>query len=148
VPYNGGMPDVALLRRDLLRTIEAARRDAARRRQAREAARTAYETFLVEQAIPVFRAFASALKAEGLPFEVMTPQGGIRLVPERSREDAIELELDGELDPPQVILRTTRTRGSRTLRAEMPLRDGTPVDQLSEDDVVRALMGAIGAWVA
>lgn len=141
------MPDVALLRRDLIRAIEQARRDAADRRAAREAARRAYDAFLTDQAIPVFRAFASALKAEGLPFEVITPQGGVRLVSERHREDAIELELDVDAVPPQAVMRTTRGRGSRTVRTEEPLRPGIAVDRLTEEDVSQALMTAIVPWL-
>jgi hypothetical protein len=141
------MPDVAILRRDILRAIEAARRDAADQRARRAAAKRAYDTFLTEQAVPVFRAFASALKAEGMLFEVMTPQGGVRLVAERNREDAIEIELDVDVEPPQVVLRTTRGRGSRTLRSEQPLKPGAQVTQLTEDDVVQALMAAIVPWL-
>jgi len=148
MPYNDGMPDVALLRRDLLRAIEAARREAAEQRAARDTARRAYDTFLSEQAIPVFRAFASALKAEGLPFEVMTPQGGVRLVPDRHREDVIELALDIEAERPQVVIRTTRGRGSRTLQTEQPLRPGIAPDALTEDNVVQALMTALVPWLA
>jgi hypothetical protein len=147
VPYNDGMPDVALLRRDILRAIENARRDAADQRTKRDAARRAYETFLADQAIPVFRAFAAALKAEGMMFEVMTPQGGVRLVAARNREDAIEVEFDVDAEPPQVVLRTTRGRGSRTLRTEQPLKPGAQVTQLTEDDVVQALMAAIVPWL-
>lgn len=141
------MPDVALLRRDILRAIDAARREAAEARAARDEARRAFDTFLAERATPVFRAFASALKAEGLPFEVMTPQGGVRLVPEGSRGDAIELDLDPELRPPQVVIRTTRGRGSRTLQTEQPLKAGAAVATLTEDDVVQALMTAIVPWL-
>lgn len=147
MPYNGGMPDVAVLRRDILRAIEGARRDAADERTARESARRAYEAFLADQAVPVFRAFASALKAEGMMFEVMTPQGGVRLVAERNRQDAIELELDVDAAPPQVVIRTTRGRGSRTLRTEQPLKPGAHVAQLTEDDVVQAVMAAIVPWL-
>ena len=78
--------------------------------------------------MPVFRAMAGALKGEGLLFEVMTPLGGVRLVPERQREDGIELTLDATLDPPAPVLSVLRSRGSRTVRKERPLTDARRVE--------------------
>ena len=73
--------DIALLRKSLLQAIESARRDAAERRARADEAEPPLRAFLEETATPVFRAMASALRAEGLQFDVITPSGGVRLVP-------------------------------------------------------------------
>ena len=107
------MADVALIRKRIHAEIEKARRDQAERRARTAEAARAYETFLDTAAVPVFRMFANVLKSEGLPFEVMTPAGGVRLQSERHREDAIEMELDTTADPPEPLVTVTRVRGSR-----------------------------------
>jgi len=71
-----------------------------------------------------------------------------RLVSERQRDDAITLELDTSVDPPQPLLTTTRTRGSRSLRAERPVKGSTPMQQLTEDDVIEALLEELRPWLA
>ena len=71
--------------------------------------------------------FANVLKAEGLNFEVMTPSGGVRLQSERSRDDAIEMELDGTADPPQPLVTVTRSRGSRVTQSDRLVKGGTPL---------------------
>ena len=109
--------DVAQLRKTVHQAIEGARKDASARRVRADAASLAYERFLEERATPVFRSMANVLKSEGLLFDVMTPSGGVRLVPERTREDGIELTLDATFDPPRATLTTVRSRGSRTMRA-------------------------------
>lgn len=139
--------DIAQLRKSVLQAIEGARKDLAARRSRADAARLAYERFLDERATPVFRQMANVLKSEGVPFDVMTPSGGVRLVPERTREDGIELTLDASFDPPRATLTTARSRGSRTLRAERALKDGVPIDALTEDDVVAALLDELVPWL-
>ena len=122
--------------------MDAARRDAATRRERASAAARAYEEFLEERAIPAFRAMANVLRAEGIPFEVMTPSGGARLVADSNRDDVIELELDTSLDPPQPLVITMQTRGSRILRTERLVKEGSPISEITEDDVRRAAAGA------
>ncbi|MFN8644820.1 MAG: hypothetical protein U0802_25320 [Candidatus Binatia bacterium] len=138
--------DVALLRKSVKQAIEGARRDGAARRARADEARKAYEALLADRAVPVFRAISQVLKSEGLPFDVMTPSGGVRLVPERTREDGIELTLDATVDPPRATLTTVRTRGSRTLRAERPLKDGATLDAITDDDVAGALLDELTPW--
>lgn len=135
-------PDAARVRLEVLRALDAARRDAAARRAALEAAREAYERFLAERAIPIFRTVASVLKAEGLPFEVTMPRGSVRLVAEGHRENVVELEFDPDVDPPHVVLRTTWTRGSRTQRFERALA-AVALDRVADEDLVRALMAEL-----
>ena len=96
--------DIAQLRKTVQQAIEGAKKDQAARRARADAAGLAYERFLEERAAPVFRSMANVLKSEGLLFDVMTPSGGVRLVPERTREDGIELTLDASLDPPRRLI--------------------------------------------
>lgn len=139
--------DIAQLRKTVQQAIEGAKKDGAARRARADAAGLAYERFLEEKAAQVFRSMANVLKSEGLLFDVMTPSGGVRLVPERTREDGIELTLDGSYDPPRATLTTVRSRGSRTMRAERALKDGAPIDTLTDDDVVAALLDELKPWL-
>jgi hypothetical protein len=127
--------------------IEQARRDQAERRARVAEARKAYETFLETAAIPVFRMFAGILKAEGLPFEVMTPAGGVRMQSERSRDDAIEMELDTSADPPQPLVTVTRARGSRVIQTDRTIKGSNPLVQLSEEDVIEMLLEELRPWL-
>jgi hypothetical protein len=139
--------DIAQLRKSLIQAIEAARRDAAGRRARADEAGRLYEKFLEDTAVPVFRAMAGALKGEGLIFDVTTPLGGVRLGPERQREDGIELTLDASLDPPAPVVSVVRSRGSRTVRRERPLTDAQRVEGVTEDDVARMLLEELRPWL-
>ncbi len=139
--------DVAQLRKRVRAALDSAKKDAAARRVRADEARLAYDRFLEEHAVPVFRALANILRSEGLHFDVMTPSGGVRLVPERTREDGIELTLDGSFDPPRATLTTVRTRGSRALRSERAVKDATPMAALTADDVEFALLDELTPWM-
>jgi hypothetical protein len=142
------MADVAHLRKRVKAAIDAARReDAARRSRAADAAR-AFDTFLETVAVPAVRQVAMTLKAEGVPVEVMTPSGGVRLVSERRRGDAIAIALDSASDPPQPIVSITRVRGSRSLMSERAIRLDTPIASLTEDDVIEMLLEELKPWLA
>lgn len=141
------MVDVAVVRKRVRFAIEQARRDQAERRGRVAEARKAYEEFLENTVIPVFRMFANVLKAEGLSFEVMTPAGGVRLQSERHRDDAIEMELDTTADPPVPQVTITRTRGSRVVQTDRRIREGKPLVQLTEDDVVEMLLEELRPWL-
>jgi hypothetical protein len=139
--------DIALLRKSLLQTIEAAKRDAVERRARADEAGKRYEKFLEETATPVFRAMGSALRGEGLLFDVTTPSGGVRLVPERTREDGIELTLDATIDPPQPIVRVMRSRGSRVVHHERPVAGPVRMEGLTEDHVAAMLLDELRPWL-
>lgn len=138
--------DISLLRKSVLQAMEGAKKDAAARRARGDEARKAYGAFLDQQAVPVFRSMANILRSEGLAFDVITPSGGVRLGPERTREDGIELTLDATVDPPRPMLTIVRSRGSRMARTERALKDGVPIDQLTEDDVAGALLDELAPW--
>ena len=71
----GGMLEAGEVRKRLRQTIEAARRDAVARRAALASEQQAFDAFLENHAVPVLRQVASALKAEGHVFQVLTPAG-------------------------------------------------------------------------
>ena len=117
-----------------------------RRGRATEATK-AYDGFLEDAAIPVFKMFANILKSEGLHFEVMTPAGGVRLQSERQRDDCIEMELDTTADPPQPLVTITRVRGSRIVRSDRSIKGRNPLVQLAEEDVIEMLLEELRPWL-
>jgi hypothetical protein len=139
--------EVSDVRKRLLQTMDRARRSAAERRGRADAAAQSYEAFLENVATPVFRMFVTALRAEGQPFAVHTPAGGLRLASDRSAEDYIELALDTTIDPPAAIARVSRSRGHRVISTEREIREKTAIERLTEEDVLEFLLGEIVPFV-
>jgi hypothetical protein len=135
------------MRKRLRAAIDQSRRTAAARRTEVDAANEAYEQFLKGLAGPLVQMLANALRAEGLGFTVFTPNLGLKLASSRSAEDFIEFVLDTSVGPPTVLLRVNRGRGRRVVQHERPVRDGVAVDQLAEEDVLKALLEEIGPFV-
>src|SRR5687767_78549 len=103
----GRMLEAGEVRKRLRHTIEAAKREAAARRAALASEQTAFDEFLEKHAVPVLRLVASALKAEGHVFQVLTPAGTVRLQSDRERDDYLEIVLDGTKGTPTVLGRTS-----------------------------------------
>src|SRR5688572_1188440 len=143
---NDSPVEISVVRNRLNRAIEASRERSQRRRQQTAAAESAFELFLQNVATPVTKLVANSLKVENYAFTVFTPGGGLRLAYDRGRDDYVEFALDLDSDPPQVMGRTSRTRGSRTLTDEKPVKPGSAVDQISEEDVLGFLLGALEPW--
>jgi hypothetical protein len=142
------MADVALIRKRIQKAIEQARREAADRRAFVQDAQKAYTEFLETVAIPAFRSVAVVLKSEGLSWEVMTPSGEVRLVPDRRRDESIALSFDATADPPQPMVSITRGRGSRTVHAERQVKPGTvSAAVLTDEDVVEMLVEELRPWL-
>jgi len=139
--------EVSEVRRQLRHAIDRAKARAQQRRQVAAEADRAYATFLEEIATPIVRTLANALKAEGYPFTVSTPTGGLRLASDRGRDDYIELALDGSGDTPTVMGRVRYTRGSRTLEEERPIKPGSLPQDVTETDVLSFLVGALELWL-
>ena len=139
--------EVSEVRRRLRAAIEKAKHAAAERRARTDAATRDYESFLVERAAPIFHQVAAALTSERFSFKVFTPAGSIRLSAERSPEEFIELVLDDSSDPPAVVGRTTRGRGRRTVSTERAVAGGSPVADLTEEDVLSFLLEEIVPFV-
>jgi hypothetical protein len=134
--------EVSDVRRRIRTAIETARARAAERRARNDEAARAYEQFLDAIAVPAFHRVASALTGEGHRFNVITPAGTVRMSPERTAEEFIELALDTDRDRPAVVVRSTRGRGRRMVSSERVLRQDLPISELAEEDVVAALIEA------
>ena len=139
--------EVSEVRRHLKHAIDRAKARAQRKRNDAAEAERAYAIFLEEIATPTTRMLANALKAEGYPFTVSTPSGGLRLASDRGRDDYIELTLDGSGDKPTVVGRVRQTRGSRTLEDERPIKAGAAPQDLTDNDVLSFLVAALEPWL-
>jgi hypothetical protein len=140
--------DTSELRKRLRAAIERSRQAAAARRAKLDEASAAYKDLLETTAAPLVQILANVLRAEGYQFTVFTPNGGLRLASATSAEDFIEFALDTSQSEPAVMLRVNRARGRRIVQHERPLKGGTPIARLSEDDVLQALLEEIGPLVA
>ena len=139
--------EISVVRRRVQNAVAAARDRARRRRSETVEAQRAYQAFLQEVATPIAKQVAAVLKAEGHAVTVFTPEGGLRLASDRTRDDYVEFALDTSSERPQAIGRISRTRGSRTLAEERPIRPDTPPNALTEEDVLAFLVDAIGPWL-
>jgi len=127
--------------------IERARASAQTRRQTAASAEKAYGVFLETLATPVTRQVANALKVAGIAFTLGTPGGGLRLAADRGRDDFIEFVLDASGEIPQAAGRISLSRGSRTVDEVVPVKPGTPIEELTEEDVLDFLVRALEPWL-
>jgi hypothetical protein len=142
------MLDAGEVRKRLRQTIEAAKREAAARRAALASEQEAFDAFLENRAVPVLRLVASALKAEGHVFQVLTPAGTARLQSDRERDDFLEIVLDGSKKTPTVIGRSSRVRGSQLETSEHRIGDASAlVSDLTDEDVFEWVMQVILPFV-
>jgi hypothetical protein len=139
--------EISDVRRQVRHAIDRVKARAQQRRDQSVAADRAYATFLEEIAIPTTRMVANVLKAEGYLFTVSTPGGAVRLALDRGRDDYIELALDNTGDTPTVVGHVRRTRGSRTIDDERPIKAGAAPQDLSDADVLGFLIAAIEPWL-
>jgi hypothetical protein len=135
------------LRKRLRHAIEERRKATAARRLKLDEAAAAYTELLEVTATPLVQRLANALKAEGHQFTVFTPNGGLRMALAKSADDFIEFALDTSQDEPSVVVRVNRTRGRRVVQHERPVKGRTPVERLSEEDVLQALLEEIAPFV-
>jgi hypothetical protein len=127
--------EIADVKRRVVDAIDRAKRGAAERRARVDAAAKAYDAWLSQVAVPIFRQVAAVLKAEGYPFTVFTPSGGVRLMSDRSSTDYIEVGLDTSGREPLVVGHTSRARGRRVQEHEQPVGGGDAT-KLTEQDVL------------
>jgi hypothetical protein len=139
--------EISEVRKRLLLVIDQSRRGATARQARADAAAAAYDRFLEAVAAPVFQMFGNALRAENHPFTVFTPKGGLRLASGRSAEDFIELALETSEDEPFVVARISRARGRRVVSHERAVRERTPPERLTQEDVLDMLLHEIGPFV-
>jgi hypothetical protein len=134
------------VRKRVLQSIDRAKRSAADRRTRNDDAARAYERFLEQVAIPVFRQTAGALKASGYNFTVFTPGGSVRLMSDKAAEDYVEISLDTSGNDPTVVGHTSRVRGRRGVESEQPIA-GKTIDALTDEDVLEFLIREITPFV-
>lgn len=135
------------VRRRIKDSIERARRAAAQRRTQMAEAGQAWDEFLERTAVPVFQQVSDVLKSEGYPFHVNTPAGTVRLASGKSGEDFIELRLDTIGARPEVMARIERAKGRETIMEDRPVKSGTLVEHLTEQDVLDFLVDALAPFV-
>ena len=131
--------EVSDVRKRVKDTIERAKRAMADRRALVDEATREYALFLERIATPMFRQVANVLRAEGHLFTVSTPGSSVRLTPDRSSSDFIELALETSGRQPQVVIHSSRSRGRRVTESEMPIGAGA-VRDLTEEDVLSAVL--------
>jgi len=139
--------EISVVRQRILQTIDRAKAAAAERRTRADEAARDYEVFLDRVAVPIFRQVINVLRALGVPFNVFTPGGSVRLMSERSSEDYIELVLDTTGNAPIVMGRSSRVRGSRGVTAERPLKPSVRIAELTEDDVLAFVLKELEPFV-
>jgi hypothetical protein len=139
--------EVSHVRKRVQAAMAAARERAQRRRERASEAETAYDGFLTQVATPLVRQIVNALQAEGYAVTLSTPGRGLRLALDRGRDDFIELALETDADEPTVIGRIRRTRGSRTIEEERPVKRGASPDQVSDQDLLDFFENALQPWL-
>ncbi len=139
--------EISELRKRLRHAIDERRKSTAARRATLDAAAEAFTELLEVTATPLVQKLSNALRAEGHNFTIFTPNGGLRMALSKSADDFIEFALDTSQDEPFAALRVNRTRGRRVVQHDRPVKHRTPVDQLSEEDVLQALLEEIAPFV-
>jgi hypothetical protein len=135
------------IRRRVQGRLTDIKRAAAARRDTVAAAERAYQTFLADVAIPTVSAVAQTLSAESYPYKVSTPGGAVRMVSDRSNRTYLEIRLDTTGPVPQVIAEMGRERGSRVLTDERPVGEGLPVDAITDEHVLAAVVEAMAELI-
>lgn len=142
------MLEAGEVRKRLRQTIETAKREGAVRRAALTSEQQAFDAFLENRAVPVLRLVASALKAEGHVFQVLTPAGTARLQSDREPDDYLEIVLDGTKGTPTVIGRSSYVRGSQLHNAEQRIGEASAlVSDLTDEDVFEWVLRVILPFV-
>jgi hypothetical protein len=138
--------ETSAVRQRLTQLIDRAKRSASQRRARNDEATRAYERFLDQIAIPLFRQVAGSLKASAYHFTVFTPGGSVRLMSDKAAEDYIEVSLDTSGERPQVLGHTSRARGRRVVESERPIAEKGVAD-LTDEDMLEFLLKEIEPFV-
>lgn len=138
--------EISQVRQRLNDTIERARRAAGERRSKNDQASRAYDLFLQDRAIPLFRQVANVLRAAGYQYSVFTPGGSVRLMSDRAAEDFIELSLDTTGDEPAVMGHVSRARGRRIVESEQAI-GARDIENISEEQLLEFLQRALEPFV-
>ena len=139
--------EVSQVNKRVKNAIEQARARAQARRNAAASAEKAFAVFLETVATPVSRQVVNALKVANISFTLGTPGGGLRLAAERGRDDYIEFVLDASGELPQAAGRVSISRGSRTIDEVVPVKPGSAIEELTDEDVLEFLVRALEPWL-
>ncbi len=139
--------EIADVRRKVLESMAAARRAAAERRARADLAAGEYARFLETTAVPLCRQIVNVLRAEGHPFTLATPAGGVRLSSDRAPDDFVELTLDTSGDRPVVLGRRRRRHGGRVIESEHPVNEREAIGDLTDADLLRFLLRELEPFV-
>jgi hypothetical protein len=138
--------ETSTVRQRVMQTIDRAKRIAGDKRARADEAARAYEPFLQQVAVPLFRQLATALKASGYAFSVFTPSGAVRLMSDKSTEDFIELTLETSGDQPYVLGHTSRARGRRVIQSERPVATGD-ISAITEEQLLEFMLKELEPFV-
>ena len=138
--------DTGEVRKRLQHAIERAKRAGGERHARNDEATRAFNTFLDQVAVPLFKQIGNVLRTENYPFTVFTPSGSVRLMSDRSADDYIELALDSTGDTPRVMARVSHSRGRRVVDAERVVGSGQP-DTLTEEELLAFLLKELEPFV-
>jgi|TARA_B100001013_G_C24611419_1_gene443374 hypothetical protein len=128
--------DTAEIGQRIRRTLAEAKTSSAERRKRTAVAEAESRQALGRIAVPVMRTIASVLTAESYRCSISTPNGAVRLSFDSPRDAYIEVVIDTANDPPALIGRTGRTRGSRVLSDEQVIVGHPAIGQLTAEDLV------------
>jgi len=132
--------ELVQIRRRVQTKLGDIKRAAADRREKAAAAERAYDAFLAGVATPTVSAVAQSLSAEGYPFRVTTPGRAVRMASDRSNRTYLEIRLDTAGRDPQLIAEIGRERGSRVFEDERPICPGIPIDAVTDEQLLAALL--------
>jgi hypothetical protein len=132
--------EVVQIRRRVQVRLADIKRAAAARREKVATAERAYESFLANVATPTLTAVAQSLSAEGYPYRVTTPGGAVRMSSDRSSRTYLEIRLDTTGSSPQIVAEVCRERGSRVLADERPMCAGTPIDAVTDEQLLAEVL--------
>jgi hypothetical protein len=137
----------SLVRRRVVDAIERARRAAKARRTANDAAGHAWDRVRDTIVVPLCQTVVQVLRSEGHPFELTKPGTSVRLVPERSSDDWIEFGLDTHGRDAAVVCAVRHTRGREIVADEREVAAGRPIDSITDEDVLSALVEGLAPFV-
>jgi len=139
--------EVSEVRRRLEQASDQAKGRAKARRERNASAESAYATFLAVVAVPLARQVAGVLKAQGHAFTVFTPGNSVRVAHDRGRDDFVEIGLETDGQAPQVVGRTSYTRGSRTVVDVQPVATDADPARVTDADLLEFFAQAVAPWL-
>ncbi len=139
--------EIVQIRRLVQARLADIKRAAAERREKVAAAERAYGTFLASVATPTITAVAQSLSAEGYPYRVTTPGSAVRMSSDRSSRAYLEIRLDTAGAVPQLIAEVGRERGSRVFTDEHPICRGLPIDAITDEQLLDALLSLMSEMI-